>query len=638
VKRISMLAAAFLAFSFPATAQTAQPTVQVSAGDVRYEIDADTLEIRARRGDRDALLVLAPLNADGGDWALSAEGAGWRWSDGRGGSVLLRADGPDLSVTIARTTEGVFTAPLPPAAPGDTWIIPDGEGVAFAAGDPFWRNIYAAQPRGERCLSATAALSMPAWSRLSGETAITYMLADGLQSALCLGDNEGVQGQVRHEFSAGAERIELLIRVGEANPLAPALAYRALLERRGLLRTFADKQVPLLPRLFGAPHAYVWGDGRRPEFLDRLHALGIERMLLATDQGDDPNARGGHAGPDYLARAAQLGFLAGPYESFENAQPPQTSDAATSNWGDELYPAGCIVNADGAVMAGFADRGCELSSEALRQRATPPNLVSRYEAHGRNGVTTVFVDVDAFGDFHRDYSPAHPMTMARDRENRLARLEMGIADYDFVLGSEHVGAWSHAVAHYSHGTAQAHVVWALQRNRQRFGAWWPPERPGFFFKPLELTTDEARTMFGPADRLPLFEAAFHDSVVSTDRWEFSMTKLVGLERQRFARALLYGAPTMWSLDDRELTRVGPWLEAAHDAFRRAHGWETPVALTGFDWLTPDRLVQSAVYADGREIIANFSATPWRGLGGDCVRVTWPGQAPFDLCPPADIPA
>jgi hypothetical protein len=138
--------------------------------------------------------------------------------------------------------------------------------------------------------------------------------------------------------------------------------------------------------------------------------------------------------------------------------------------------------------------------------------------------------------------------------------------------------------------------------------------------------------------LPLFEAVFHDSVVAVDRWEFGLMKVTGEERLRFARSLLYGTPTMWNLDRRELARIGPWLKAAEDDFRQAHGVETPVALTGFRWLTDDRLVQQTTYADGRVLTANFSGAPWQGLGPDCVRVALPDQAPAEMCPPADPPA
>jgi hypothetical protein len=603
------------------------------AGTV-YHIDPVTIEIQARRNGTTQLALPALLEA-GKPWRRARDGAGWRWHDGAGAEIVVRPDGPDLSVSIARADESRFSARMPAAAGEDMWIVPDGEGLAFASGDPFWRNEY----RNEHCLNGTGGLSFPAWSRIAGDAALTIMLADGLQSALCLRDEDGVQARLTHDFGPGAERVELLLHVGAPNPLAPALAYREMLRRRGLLKTLADKQVPLSTRLYGAQHAYVWGDGRALEFLDRLHALGIERMLLAYDQ--NPRApRAGIAGPDYLARAHALGYLAGPYEAFENAQPPETTDASTSDWGDELFPAGCVRDRTGEIVKGFGGRGCELSSEALRQRTTAPNPGSRYAQHAQDGASHVFVDVDAFGNFNEDFSPAHRMTFARDRDNRLARLGLGASQYRFVLGSEHVRAWSHGVAHYSHGSAQAYAraIWRLLRDKERLGGWWPPERPASFFKPVALDAREARALFGAADQLPLFEAAFHDSVVSTDRWGFSLMRFEGLERQRFARALLYGTPTMWDLDKRELVRAGAWLKASHDAFRRAHGWNAPVALTGFAWLTTDRLVQQTTYADGRTIVANFTEAPWRGLGASCVRVTWPRERSVDLCPPEDIVA
>jgi hypothetical protein len=144
-----------------------------------------------------------------------------------------------------------------------------------------------------------------------------------------------------------------------------------------------------------------------------------------------------------------------------------------------------------------------------------------------------------------------------------------------------------------------------------------------------------RALFGPADRLPLFEAVFHDSVASADRWEFGMMKVADAERQRFARSLLYGTPTMWNLNRTELKRVGTWLKAAQDDFVVAHGTAMPDMLTGFAWLTPDHLVQQATYADGRALIANFSPVVWDGLAPECVRLLRPGHAATDLCPPAD---
>ncbi|HEY1606902.1 MAG TPA: glycoside hydrolase [Allosphingosinicella sp.] len=591
-----------------------------------YRVDPDTLGIDATRPGAPSIPIMEPLHAPQAA-VPSRVGGLWRWTDADGRVINVTVVHEALRLTIDGGPGMKLGWNLPVAGSG-TWLIPDGEGLVIETRDPFWRAQFG---KGD-CLGATASLSFPAWSRTTdGKNAVVYALGDGLQSELCLHDRGGVQGRLVHDFGSGAGRLDLLFAIRPADPLAPALFYRAVLKRRGQFRSFADKAVPDLPRLFGAPQAYVWGDGRDLAFLDDLSALGIRRIVLSYDQ--DPRTQHHVVGRAYLARANTLSYLAGPYDEFDNGQPESTADTTTALWGD-LYPAGCIRDRDGHVVAGFAGRGCEMSSEAIARHKGPPSPTSRFADHVAEGARQIFLDVDAFGDFEADFSPDHPMTMARDRANRIARMRMAIGRFELVLGSENVTAWSSLVTHYSHGTAQAHAsaVWPLLRDKERFGGWWPTDRPALFFKPFAPTPDEARLLFGPADRLPLFEAAFHDSVVAADRWEFGLMKVAGEERSRFARALLYGTPTMWNLDRRELTRVAPWLKAAQDDFAIAHGIGRPVALTGFKWLTPDRLVQQATYADGRVLTANFRDGAWRKLGPDCVRVSRPKRT-LDLCPP-----
>lgn len=614
-----------------AMARDAGAPIVVHAGAATFTIDPDTLRIDAAPDGGQAIAVMPPLHAAEAASPVQ-DGDTWRWSDSAGRTLTLGTEGQALHLVISAPATAKLDWPLPAATTG-TWLVPDGEGMAYKADDPFWRVAY----HREHCLGGTTLLSFPAWSYLGNGRAVTYALGDGLLSELCLRDQTGIQARLTHDFSDGAGTLDLLFAIRPAEPLAPALFYRQVLKDRGQFKTLADKQVPKLDRLFGAPQAYVWGDGRDLAFLGDLKSLGIDRILLSYDQ--DPRTHKHLVGPDYMARADALGYLAGPYDAFDNAQPAATSDMPAGIWDDALYPAGCIVGADGKVLTGFANRGCELSSEAVARHPGAPSPASRYAGHIADHATTVFVDVDAFGEFYADYSPDHPMTMAVDRAHRLDRLGIGITQYHLVLGSENVTAWSSGVTHYSHGTAQAHVaaVWPLQADQARFGGYWPNDRPPLFFKPITLTSDENRILFGPVDRLPLFEAVFHDSVVAADRWEFGLMKVADEERRRFARALLYGTPTMWTLDRRELARVRPWLKAAQDDFRAVHGTGMPVALTGFTWLTDDHLVQQASFADGHVVIANFGAGAWQGLQPDCVRVSHPGQAPADLCPPAASP-
>jgi hypothetical protein len=613
-----------------ASTAMAEPII-LRAGPVAYTVDPGTLEIRARPDGAATALLMPPLHPPEAA-TIAPEGEGWRWTDAEGRSFALSIEGQALRLRISGVKGSSLAWPMPPAT-GGTWLIPDGEGMAYRADDPFWRAAYAQ----EKCLGGTSLLSFPAWSHLDGAQAATYALQDGLLSKLCLRDQDGLQARLRHEFGDGAQTLDLLLALRPPEPLAPALFYREVLKARGQLKTFADKATPDLPRLFAAPHAYVFDDGRELDFLDDLKALGIDRMVLSYDQ--DPRSHEHIVGPAYLAKARALGFLAGPYEAFDNAQPAATADMPSAIWSEDLYPSGCVVDAAGKVVAGFANRGCAMSSEAIVRRSGPFFPALRYAGHIRDGASQVFVDVDAFGNFQEDHSPDHPMSMARDRDNRKARLALAIDSFKLVLGSENVTAWSSGVAHYSHGTAQAHAsaVWPLLGDQKRFGGFWPPDRPGVFFKPFQPTPDEARALFGAADRLPLFEAVFHDSVVALDRWEFGLMKVPSQANGRFARSLLYGTPTMWSLDRNELARVWTWLKAAQDDFRLVHGAGPPVALTGFRWLTSDRLVQQVTYADGRTLIANFGETTWQGLGTDCVRVDTPGRRAVDLCPPTNLP-
>lgn len=603
--------------------------VTLAAGGVTYSVDPATLQIDAGQPDGSQTTVMPALHAPQAA-TVQAEGAGWTWNDADGHRFHLSVAGDALHLILSAKPGRSLTWAMPAVRDG-TWLVPDGEGMAYDVNDAFWRQAYATR----KCLGATNMLSFPAWGFLSQSRTVSYALGDGLHSKLCLQENEGLQASLRHDFAVGAETVDLFFHIGAPDPLAPAVFYRALLQGQGRFKSFADKVVPNLPRLFAAPHAYVWGSGRDQSFLDDLKALGITRLVLSYDQ--DPKTHKHLVGLAYLQQALAQGYLAGPYESFDNGQPAKTADTPVAVWNDDLYPSGCLQDAKGKPVTGFGGRGCEMSSEAIaRRRPFVPG--ERYAQHIADGASHVFVDVDAFGDFFDDFSPAHPMTMAKDRDNRLTRLGLGIGRFHLVLGSENATAWSAGVVHYSHGTGQTHVMalWPLHKDK-RYGAWWPSDRPAFFFKPFQPTPDESRALFAPADRLPLFEAVFHDSVVTVDRWEVPLMKFAGEEPNRFARALLYGNPTMWALDRRELARVAPWLQAAETDFRAVHGTNAPAALTGFVWLTPDRLVQQTRYADGRSVTANFAAKAWQGLGPACVRLSAPGRPDADFCPPPPPP-
>ncbi|MCE4554294.1 glycoside hydrolase [Pelomonas cellulosilytica] len=604
--------------------------IEVHAGPLTYLVDSATLRVDLRDGDATPVPLLKGQAAV--DESPVSAGAGvWSWTMRDGLQVRVSTQGRALTIAVTGAEGARWQAAMPEVSSG-TWLVPDGEGMAFGVADGVWRAAFGR----EHCLGGTTDLSFPAWTLLDGARAVTYALDDGFQSQLCLHDTDGLQTRLTHQFAEGARTVLLMIEPGEPDPLAPALFYRRYLQQQGRLRSFADKQVPGLDRLFGAPHLYVWGDGRDLAFLDELKAAGIGRAVISYDQ--DPKTQKHLVRSAYLKRARELGYLAGPYDAFDNGQPDDTADMPAAIWGPALYPSGCLRDRRGAVVPGFANRGCQMSSDAIARHPGGFVPAQRYAAHVEEGANQVFIDVDAFGVFYEDFTPGRRMTKAQDRSNVLARLALGIRRYGLVLGSENVTAWSADVAHYSHGTGLAHMaaVWPLLSDA-RFNGYWPPERPPLFFKRFTPTAQEARALFGPGDRLPLFEAVYHDAVVAVDRWEFGLMKVAGQEARRYARALLFGIPTMWNLDRRDLAAHGAWLRAAHDDFQAVHGVSAPVALTAFAWLTPDRQVQQVRYADGRVATANFGDVDWQGLKPNCVRLARGATAARVFCPPAASP-
>ena len=195
---------------------------------------------------------------------------------------------------------------------------------------------------------------------------------------------------------------------------------------------------------------------------------------------------------------------------------------------------------------------------------------------------------------------------------------------------EHGAAWAVPVLAFGHGSlsVQNRVMWARGKE---WGGWWPPERPAKFFRPVEPEPEVAAAKYDPAFRLPLYEAAFHDAVVSTDRWDVPLAKFPSLLKRRLLLELLYGAPSMWAMDRRQVREQAPLLGRLAAFFEPLHREFGPLPLTAFEWLTPDRLVQRTRFGPDVSLTANFGAGAFQGLSGGCVEAKSPRMTRL-FCP------
>ena len=547
-------------------------------------------------------------------------------------AVSFAADGRRL---VARFTTAQDAELTWPATADDSrftaLIFPEGEGLYLPFDDAAWRGRMA-----DLCAKVSGDMSLPFWSYQlrGGAHTLTYVVRSELRSEVCLQDRAGrLATSLNHQFRKrdGERALEVEIWFGGGSPIAPALEYRERLRTAGSFKSLADKirDNPEIGKLAGATHMYVWGDGRKSEFIADLVKAGVRRAWIGYDQ--DEFSEQTQTDAAYVKAAKAAGFLVGPYGTFNNAQNPTNGDAV-SRWPGKLWPEGCIVNRDGKRRTGFAGRGCELSSEVFARTKADFRLLEQRVAHElRDGANSYFLDVDAFGEFYDDYSPAHPMTMFRDQENRAARLRY-LRDRGVVLGSEEGVAWSVPLIDFAHGafSVRNDVLW---KERKSFGRWWPPDRPGIFFNAVEPSAEFAASKFDPAFRLPLYEAVFHDAVVATDRWDVPMAQFPSLAARRQLIELLYGVPSIWAMDRRVLREWRAPFTALVAFFQPLHEHIATLPMTSFEWLSPDRRVQRTRFGWDVSLTANFGTAAYQELPAGCIDAVVEGRR-SRFCPKA----
>nr|WP_042197608.1 glycoside hydrolase [Kibdelosporangium sp. MJ126-NF4]CEL23069.1 lipoprotein, putative [Kibdelosporangium sp. MJ126-NF4]CTQ90207.1 lipoprotein, putative [Kibdelosporangium sp. MJ126-NF4] len=632
-----LLAGCLTAVLVPADSATADTDeIQVSRDKVVIPVTGGVAEIQPAglavsfhaRGQR--MVASAPAAELSAPGAVTRRGRSAHWSyPERGLTATAKVERGRLEISLSSTVDSTVHWPVTGTDQASTHVaFPRGEGLSIPVGDAWWNSPVAKLVGSE--VDMTEGLTMPFWGYSLGQRGISYLVPTDIDTSLRFASTDGkLRTEARHEFSERRATREYTVSLGitDNSPVAAAVDYRRWLADRGELGSLRRKMAanPEIGRLFGAFHAYTWGKARTAAAVQRLRAAGLDRMWLGYDS--DPTPMDAAA----VTAAKQAGYLVGPYDSYDNAQDPATSDAPSSVWPSPVWPEACVIDANGKPVTGFGGRGCYVSTEALaKDEPTKHYLEQRVRSVTDNGVNSYFLDVDAAGQFFDDYSPQHPMNKPTDRANRLARMR-ALAQRGLVLGSETAGAWANTALAYSHGslTPVSDHLWELQKDTQNWGPWFPDHRPGFFFKPVELPADAAKAMFDPAYRVPLYQTVLHDSVISLDRWELPYSKFPALRKNRALLAMLYGTPLNLVLDGSESGSDLAELAELQRFFAPLH---TADPMTGFARLSQDGLVQRSTFGTRLTVTANFGDQQAAGVPGGCVRAELAGAQPKTLCP------
>ncbi|WP_186647810.1 glycoside hydrolase [Fluviispira vulneris] len=504
-------------------------------------------------------------------------------------------------------------------------IIPDGEGLLIPVQSLFWQNSIQKYDASEYPMAY--ALTLPLFGIQTENNIISYISEKSLNNTLNIKNQQNRMYAVQsHEFRKidNFSTYEITINYNETtNPIFPSQIFKKQLIEKSQFLTLDDKQKlnPNINKLFGAMHTYVWGTGRTIEFLNAINKLGIEKMWIGTDEGENDKFK---ISKDYIQTAKNLGFLVGPYDTWENIQNPRTADTYLSVF-PNAWPKAAVIDKKGEPIKGFHNRGYEASSQYFAlQNPTNKDLKDRLNKFAETGINSYFLDVDGTGTLHDDYSPEHAMNIEQDLNNRIARMKLISEDKKLVLGSETAVYLFVPSLAFAHGNTSVFngPHWKLTRNKKQYGAWYPTERPSFFFKSINAPTEYIKTKFNSIYRIPLFQAAFHESIITTDRWEIPITKFKNAIKDRLLLELLYGIPTNWVLDTQMVKEQAEMLKKLNAFFSPLHKKIATLPLSHFSWLTEDKLVQRTQFGDDVQLTANFSDKNYKDIPAKSIELIW----------------
>lgn len=366
----------------------------------------------------------------------------------------------------------------------------------------------------------------------------------------------------------------------------------------------------------------TWGG----KALQTLRNSGLPRLLVTLGEGWE----GGLWHPEAIRAAVQAGYLMAPYDSYETAlSATENPDWTTAHLGRKAYRDCAIVLQDGTYKSGFQKSGHYTDPRCMR-----PLLEARVKAvQAKAGFNAWFLDAYATSMLFDSYRAGAPMTQAQNAAGNIDAVRWLNTVLKLPTGSEDGNAVTAQGILFAHGMQTPVLGWGdreMTQDKQSpyyVGNWYPPEQPAVFFKPVPLKASLRSVYFDPTLRLPLYQAVFHGSVITTHHWLFDSLKLSNVRAENELTQLLYNVPPLYHLSAATLAQRLPAIQRQDAFFRPLHQRLATQAMTDFRWLTADRQLQQTTFADGTRLVANFSATGREGYAPRSVTALPVGAAP-----------
>lgn len=347
-----------------------------------------------------------------------------------------------------------------------------------------------------------------------------------------------------------------------------------------------------------------WGEGLSPRTFRTLQSAELKRLWIGLGDGWE----GGLWHPESVRMAVEAGYLIAPYDSYGTANKPgERPDWATAQLGRAAYDGCGIVQRDGSVKSGFQKTGHYTNTLCMT-----PILKSRVAGIATaTGFNSWFLDVSASGLVLDDYRAGHEMTMAQNARANVHNHRWISQTLRMPLGSESGSTIANGAVLFAHGMKTPPIGWGdpdLHKNTASpyfFGAWYPDNEPAIFFRTVPIKEPYRALHFAPQNRLPLYQAVFHGSVITTHHWLYDNLKLKDATAARELAQLLYDVPPLYHLSANSLKARLQMIQKQDAFFRPLHQALAEKTMEGFAWLSSDRLIHATTFSDGSRLIANF---------------------------------
>ncbi|HEY9130344.1 MAG TPA: glycoside hydrolase [Dyella sp.] len=362
----------------------------------------------------------------------------------------------------------------------------------------------------------------------------------------------------------------------------------------------------------------TWGAGVSLTTVERLREAGLARLWLGLGAGWE----GGLWHPETVSAAVRAGYLVAPYDSYETALPEREKlDWTTAHLGKKAYEDCAIIRQDGTPQAGFKQSGHYTDPRCVR-----PLLEARVRAVRQAApFNSWFLDAYGAGMVFDSYRRDATLTQAQNAAGNVANLRWLTEVLQLPTGSEDGNAVTARGYLFAHGMQTPVMGWGdpeleLGTARKKpspynLGGWYPSDEPKMFFKQTPMKEPYRTVHFDPLYRLPLYQTVFHDALLTTHHWFFDNLKLTNVHVENELTQLLYNVPPLYHLSEGTLEARLPAMLRMDRFFQPLHRALAQQALTGFAWLSADRLLQQTTFADGTRLVANF-ATVSRETGGE----------------------